>query len=340
MPHVVAAPDKFRGTASAVDAAAAMVEAARQCGWSGTAVPMSDGGEGLLDVIGGDERSSTVSGPLGQSVEAHWRLLPATAQHPETAVIEMAQAAGRALLPQPEAQDPVNATTTGVGQLLRTARDSGARRIVIGCGGSATTDGGLGALEAAGPPGEWTQVELVVACDVTTRFTDAAAVFGPQKDASADQVLELTDRLHQLAGRYQRDYGLDVGGIPGSGAAGGLAGALVVLGAHIVPGFGLVADLCDLAGHVERADLVMTGEGNLDPPSFHGKVPGGVLALVSGRCPVVCIAGDADAELVADPPLGLEIVSLTDHFGSDRAWSDTLTCIGEATPLALRLKRH
>ena len=165
---------------------------------------------------------------------------------PLTAVVEMSRAAGRALLPRPRHDDPVRATTAGVGQLLLAARDAGARRIVVGCGGSATTDGGLGAYEAVGSPAALRGLELVVACDVTTRFGDAAAVFGPQKGATAAQVVALGQRLVEVAARYRRETGIDVTGIPGGGAAGGLAGGLVALGARIEPGFDLVAGLVGL----------------------------------------------------------------------------------------------
>ena len=146
----------------------------------------------------------------------------------------------------------MRATTAGVGQLLLAARDAGARRIVVGCGGSSTTDGGLGAYEAVGSPAALRGIELVVACDVTTRFGDAAAVFGPQKGATAAQVVMLGQRLVEVAARYRRETGIDVTGIPGGGAAGGLAGGLVALGARIEPGFDFVAGLVGLARSLAR----------------------------------------------------------------------------------------
>src|ERR1019366_7185823 len=145
---------------------------------------------------------------------------------------------------------------------------------------------------------------------VTTSFVSAAAIFGPQKGASPEQVGFLTDRLRSLADRYRRDFAVDVDAIAGAGAAGGLAGGLVALGAHLVPGFDLVAGMTRLAERIAVADLAVTGEGHLDPPSFEGKVPGGVLALVAGRCPVLCIVGAADEALLRSPPAGLEVISL------------------------------
>jgi glycerate kinase len=335
MPHLVAAPDKFRGTATAVEVAAAVASAARDAGWTSVEVPMSDGGEGLLECVGGDTRTTEVSGPLGAPVTAEWRMLAATPDTVRTAVIETSRAAGRALLPHPRGDDPLNAGTAGVGQLLLAARDAGAGRIVIGCGGSATTDGGWGAVDAIGSPAALSGVDLVVAADVSTPFREAARVFGPQKGATPDQVLMLTDRLGSLADRYRRDFGFDVDALPGAGAAGGLAGGLAVLGARLAPGFDLVAAMAGLPALLDSADLVVTGEGHVDPPSFHGKVPGGVLSLVDGRCPVLCIAGGASRSLLQSPPRGLQIVSLSDRFGAARARAETVALVTEVTAAAL-----
>lgn len=335
MPHLVVAPDKFRGTASATEVCAAVAGEARSAGWTADQIPMSDGGEGLLEALGGDPRTALVSGPTGAPVEAEWRLLESVDEQPPTAVIEMSRAAGRALLRRPQGDEPLTATTAGVGQLLLAARDAGAKKIVLGCGGSATTDGGLGAVEAMGSPAALDGVELIVACDVTTAFRDAAVLFGPQKGASRAQVALLQARLDALAERYQADFGIDVDALPGAGAAGGLAGGLAALGARIVPGFTLVADLNRLPSRLARADLVVTGEGHLDPPSFSGKVPGGVLELVGNRCPVLCLVGDADRALLDAPPSGLEIISLTRRFGRDRARRETLALLAEVTRLAL-----
>ncbi len=340
MPHLVAAPDKFRGTLSAAQAAAAAAGAALDAGWTADEVPMSDGGEGLLDALGGVPRVTTVDGPLGRRVQAEWRMLDAAGESP-TAVLEMSRAAGRALLPRPQGDDPVRAGTAGVGQLLLAARDAGACRIVVGCGGSATTDGGLGAFEAVGSPAGLRGIELVVACDVTTAFLDAAKVFGPQKGATPAQVDVLGRRLADVAARYRRATGVDVTGVAGAGAAGGLAGGLVALGARIEPGFGFVAGLVHLADRMERADLVVTGEGHVDPPSFHGKVPGGVLELARSRgargrpLPVLCVAGGADRALLVAPPEGLVLVSLSARFGRVMARAETAALIGQVTAEAL-----
>jgi glycerate 2-kinase len=309
--RVVAAPDKFKGTATAGEVAAAIGNACWQLDIDCTEVPMADGGDGLLDVLGGPNRTSKVTGPLGDQVEAAWRLSKGTA------VIEMARASGLALVGGAEGNRPMDATTTGTGELIDHALDAGARRIIVGLGGSATTDGGFGAIRAITALPRLARVEFLVACDVTTPFTHAASVFGPQKGASPAQVDMLTRRLHRLAQMFQEDFGTDVTAIPGGGAAGGLGGALAAIGATLMPGFELVADEVDLYDHLDGADLVITGEGRLDPTSFAGKVVGGVGALATeAGVPVLAVVGSVAAGTVHD---GVELVSLEELFGIDVA---------------------
>ncbi|HLY83847.1 MAG TPA: glycerate kinase, partial [Acidimicrobiales bacterium] len=248
MPHVVAAPDKFRGTATARQVAAAVARAAVSVGWTCDEVPVADGGEGILEVLGGRPRHARVRGPLGAPVDAEWRL------DGTTAVVEMARASGLDLVGGTEGNDPVRASTTGTGELIAAAVLAGARRVMVGMGGSATTDGGLAALRALEPHSRLHGVELLVACDVTTRFLDAAAVFSPQKGATPAQVELLSRRLERLAQVYEEDRGVDVRPLPGGGAAGGLAGGLAAIGAELVPGFDLVAEALDLAERLEGAD--------------------------------------------------------------------------------------
>jgi len=239
----------------------------------------------------------------------------------------MARASGLALVGGPDANDPVAASTVGTGELIGTAIDSGARRVLVGLGGSATTDGGLGALRALYPLHRLGGLELVALCDVRTRFVDAAEVFAPQKGASPAQVELLRRRLDRLADVYRSDYGVDVRELDGAGAAGGLAGGLAVAGAALVPGFEAVADELDLHDAVEGADLVVTAEGFLDQQSFEGKVVGGVVGLAAPLgVPCVAIVGEVVDDL--DPPgKGLEVVSLVERFGRERAHTDTLACI-------------
>ncbi len=330
--RVVAAPDKLRGTATAAEAAAAVGRAAAGAGWECNEVPVADGGEGTLAVLGGPNRTTTVTGPLGDPVEAQWRLAG------RLAVIEMAQASGLLVAGGAEANDPVGASSTGTGELIAGALDGGARRILVGLGGSATTDGGLGALRALYPLHRYAGAEIVCLCDVTIPFVDAAEVFAPQKGASPAQVELLRRRLERLADVYLADYGVDVRDLPGSGAAGGLAGGLAVAGATLAPGFEVVADELGLSDLVEGADLVVTAEGFLDEQSFEGKVVGGVAELAAGwGVPCLAVVGEVVEGLaveLADRP-GFEVVSLVERFGEDRARADTVACIESAVAGAL-----
>jgi glycerate 2-kinase len=319
--RVVAAPDKLRGTATAGAVAAALGRAAAAAGWHCDQVALADGGEGTLDVLGGPNRATAVTGPLGDPVRAEWRL------DGRTAVIEMAKASGLTLVGGSDGNDPVAASTVGTGELIGTAVDSGARRVLVGLGGSASTDGGLGAVRALYPLHRLAGLELVALCDVRTRFVDAAELFAPQKGASPAQVELLRRRLDRLADVYWSDHGVDVRDLGGSGAAGGLAGGLAVAGASLVPGFEAVADELDLHDVVEGADLVITAEGFLDQQSFEGKVVGGVVGMAAPLgVPCVAIVGEVVDDL--DPPgKALEVVSLVDRFGRERAVADTLACI-------------
>ena len=322
MPLVVAAPDKFRGSLTARQASAAIAEAAEAAGWSVDEAPVADGGEGILEVLGGRMRRTIVSGPLRERVDAEWRL------NGRTAVIEMARAAGLDLVGGPESNDPVAATTAGVGELVNEAIRQGARRVIVGLGGSATTDGGEGAVAVIERLGIPRNVELIAACDVTTRFVEAARVFAPQKGASAAQVELLARRLERLAQVYEERYGIDVRPVPGSGAAGGLGGGLVALGASLVPGFDVVAEAVELEERIAGAELVVTGEGFLDEQSFHGKAVGGVVDLaMRAQVPVLVVAGDVDDGV--ELPAGVEVVSLVASFGRERSFSETAACVRE-----------
>ncbi len=316
--RVVAAVDKFRGTASAAEVAAAIGHACWERGHDCVEIPLADGGEGLLDVLGGPNRTTVVTGPLGTPVEAPWRI------HRGTAIIEMALASGLMLAGGAERNDPLAATTTGTGELIDAALTAGAKRIIVGLGGSATTDGGLGALQAISSPARLKAVDLLVACDVTTTFTEAARVFGPQKGATPAQIKLLTGRLEQLAQRYQADFGVDVTEIAGSGAAGGIAGMLAALGGSLIAGFELVADELDVYDRVAEADLVITGEGHLDAQSFQGKVVGGMAGLAEEfGVPVAAIVGIADTEVRKRIPTW----AIADRFGEARALREPLWCV-------------
>ena len=288
----VACPDKFRGSLTAPEAAAAMARGLHSAGFDEVrSLPLADGGEGTLDALlaaGGSRRRVRVTGPLGDPVDAEYGLTP-----DGLGVVEMARASGLALV---ERNDPLRASTRGTGELLAAVARAGVRRVLVGVGGSATTDGGLGALDALG----WSLggLEVTVACDVTTRFVDAAPDFGPQKGATEAQVALLRRRLERLAQEYERRTGVDVTDIEGGGAAGGLAGGLAALGARLEPGFDVVAGEVGLEHALDGATLVVTGEGKLDATSFEGKVVGGVLewAAELGVPRRAVIAGQATAE--------------------------------------------
>ena len=324
--RVVAAPDKFRGTASAAAVAAAVARSVVDAGGSAVEVPMADGGEGTLEALGGPNRTTRVTGPLGRPVEASWRL------DGSTAVIEMALTSGLVLAGGLDGNRALDASTAGTGELIRLAVDQGARRVLVGMGGSATTDGGLGALRAMGSPARYRGVDLLVACDVRTSFVEAAEVFGPQKGASPAEVEFLRRRLERLAQVYDEEYGVAVGDLARAGAAGGLAGGLAAIGASLVDGVDLVADELALDELVDGVDLVVSGEGHLDASSFEGKVVGGVAAHATALAvPLFVVAGRVDPEVAAR----VDAVSLVESFGEERALYDTLGCVAEAVSARL-----
>lgn len=333
--RVLAALDKFRGTATAAEAARAVGHAAWELGLECDEAAIADGGEGTLDALGGANKRTTVTGPLGRPVEAGWRLSK------DVAVIEMAQASGLLLAGGSEGNDPVGATTTGTGELIDKALDAGAYRIVVCLGGSATTDGGLGAVRAIRSPARLRGVDFVVACDVRTLFTDAAILFGPQKGASPAEVQLLTGRLQRLVQVYADEFGVDVSEAEGAGAAGGLAGGLMALGARIVPGFEMVADELDLHDRIRHADVVVTGEGYLDEQSFEGKVVGNLLTLAAElERPALVVAGDIDPAVLSRlTDLGVPAVSLVQSFGEERALREPQGCIEAAVTEMLRTWR-
>ena len=313
--HLLAAPDKFRGTLSAREAAAAIAAGAERAGWAATELPLADGGDGTLDVLGGGNRRTTVTGPLGVPVEAEWRL-----EADGTALVEAALACGLSLAGGPEHNDPLRATSRGVGELVAAAAAEGALRIVLAVGGVASTDGGAGAVAAlpADPP------PIDVACDVAARFLDAADVFAPQKGATPEQVEILRERLARL----------EVPDLPGAGAAGGLAGGLAAVGARLLPGFDLVASRLGFDDRLAEADLVVTGEGLVDATSVTGKVVGRVLARAeSARVEALVLAGD----VAAGSPI--DAISLVERYGPRRALSESAECLAELVETALAARR-
>jgi glycerate kinase len=266
-----------------------------------------------------------VTGPLGDPVDAEWAMLSGG-----TAVVEAARASGLALVAR---NDPLRASTRGTGELIAAARRAGPRSVLVAAGGSATTDGGLAAVEALG----WSlaSVPVVVACDVATPFLDAAKVFAPQKGATVAEVRLLTRRLERLADEYRQRTGVDVTVLEGAGAAGGLAGGLAAIGATLEPGFDVVAGAAGLEDLLEGVDLVVTGEGRTDATSFAGKVVGGVIewATDAGVPVVGVIAGHVtdDAREELGLHAGVEVLSLDDRvWHSAETFSRTALLVEEA----------
>jgi glycerate kinase len=319
--HVLVSPDKFKGSLSAPAVAAHVAAGLRKARPDVPVVllPVADGGDGTAEaaIATGFRRVPVeVCGPTGQPVRAD------LAMSGDTAVVELAAASGLARLPEGRLE-PLTATSYGTGQLIATARRLGARRIVIGLGGSACTDGGAGMIQGLGgrlldglgnslPPGgaalrslhrldlrglaDLSGVELVVACDVDNPLLGpqgAAAVYGPQKGASADDVRVLEAGLRRWADLGEAATRRAVRNTPGAGAAGGVGfAALAFLGARVEPGIAYLLQLLDFTGKARGARLVITGEGSLDTQTLRGKAPIGVAkAATRVGVPVVAVAG-------------------------------------------------
>ena len=331
--RVLAAPDKMRGTLSASDFARAIQSGALRGGASCVALPLSDGGEGFAEVFSGRRIEARVEGPLGAAVHTSFVM------DGSTAIIEMASAAGQALLLDPRDDDPLKASTRGVGQLLLAARDAGAKRIIVGCGGSATTDGGQGCVAVVLDGGGLGTIELLGATDVATPFVAAAPVFAPQKGATPDQVLALTERLELLATKWSKETGLDLRHLPRSGAAGGLGGGLAVLGARLVSGFDLVAEEQHLDEALFTADLVVTGEGQLDATTLEGKTVSSLLKRATDGQRVLVIAGRIQGSMAhsLDPldRLELTLFDLSESFGPEAARAQSEALITEVVAQAI-----
>jgi glycerate 2-kinase len=315
-----------------------MAQGARQAGFDEVIeLPLADGGEGTLDTLlaarGGSRRTARVTGPLGDPVDAQWGVLTGG-----VAIVEMAQASGLALVHG--RNDPLRASTCGTGELIAAVRAQGFNRVIVAVGGSATTDGGLAAVEALG----WSLqgMKVTVACDVESSFADAATVFAPQKGATGAQVALLGRRLQLLADQYRKRTGVDVTQLTGAGAAGGLAGGLAAIGAELAPGFDVVAEAVGLESALEGSDLALTGEGKLDASSLAGKVVGGVLAWAADMnvASVAVIAGQATDEAraaLAERP-GVQVLALTDRvWQSSETYTRTALLVEEAAIEAARI---
>jgi len=370
---VVVAPDSFKESLSAIQAARAIERGLRivDARVEVDIVPMADGGEGTVEAMtlatGGRIIRQTVTGPTGRAVEAYWGLLG----DGHTAVIEMAAASGLPLVP-PDQRNPMLTTTYGTGELIRHALDHpNVTQLIIAVGGSATTDGGCGAAQALGvrlldragrdiPSGgqglaelacidtsgahpRLTQTQIRVACDVDNPLTGpngAAAVYSPQKGASPEMVQQLDRNLHHLAEIIRRDLGIDVETVPGAGAAGGLAAGLVAFcNAALQSGSQLVSEAVRLEQRLAGAELCITGEGKLDDQSLSGKTAYQVAKLAHKQgVPAIALVGAVGpgAEK-AIPPLTAYVCILTRPMELQQALEDAQDMLTAAAEQVLRL---
>jgi len=370
--RIVVAPNAFKGSLSALAAAKAIADGIRIADPDAdlTLVPIADGGDGTVDALvagaDGQHRVLRVRGPLTDPVDADYGVIDGG----KTAVIEMAKAAGLALVPQ-DKRDPRVTTTYGVGELLQLAYDNGARHFIVGIGGSATNDGGAGMAQALGyhllddeghelPPGglalkrlarihvggvhaNWKDAEVDVACDVTNPLTGpsgASAVYGPQKGATPEMVAELDAALKHLAEIIRRDLRVDVEPLPGAGAAGGLGAGLVAFtGARLRPGAEMVMEALKLDERIKGAHLVITGEGRLDSQTARfGKGPAAVARHArKAGIPVVGLGGsvadEAELRLLFD---GLE-ATVVEPCTLDEAIAQAEPLLARAASRVMRL---
>lgn len=323
--RVVVAPDSYKGSMSAVEVADIIEKGLKTVFPDAeiSKVPIADGGEGTVDAflaaLGGERRELEVTGPLGDKVKAFFGILPGG----ETAVVEMAAASGLPLVP-PEKRNPLVTTTYGTGELIKAALEAGCSTIIVGIGGSATNDGGMGMAQALGIGfydsrgeelgfggenlGKLAKIEMaglnpkvktakiLVACDVDNPLCGphgASAVFGPQKGATPEMVEVLDRGLACFARVIKEQAGADIFNMPGAGAAGGLGAGLVgLLGAELRPGIEIVIENTGLAEKISGADLVITGEGRTDFQTARGKAPVGIARLAKKyQVPVIAISG-------------------------------------------------
>jgi glycerate kinase len=318
--------DKFRSTASAADLVSTIQTALGndvEC----DAMIMSDGGEGFRHAFTGETISLRVRGPWGELHDAPMTRLRRDGE--TVGVLEVAEIIGRDFQYAPSSLDALAATSAGVGDALLLAADHDVDRVVVGCGGSATSDGGQGCYDVYRAAG--LGLALTGATDITATFMGALR-YAEQKGVDASDVALVEHRLIELAARYQREGTRDVMSVERTGAAGGLAGALYALGADLVSGFEEVARANRLAERIAPAQLVITGEGRVDLGSLEGKVVAGVCALTTERQQVLVVCGAADPEAVSrlqQRHPWVQVEDLVSRFGERRAHDETLECVGE-----------
>jgi len=362
VPTVLIASDKFKGSLTAAEVAAAVGAGVRRVRPDAAlvTVPVADGGDGTLAAAvaaGFTLVPVTAAGPTGEPVVTGY------ARRGDVAVVELADVCGLVRLPAGLA--PMTASSRGAGEVIRAAVDAGCTRLVLGIGGSASTDGGAGLLRGLGarllddagrelPEGggalarlarldlstlaeRVADIEIVVACDVDNPLTGpdgAAATYGPQKGAGPGQVIELDDALTRFADVVALASGRDLRDVPGAGAAGGVGfTALALLGAELRPGIDLVLDLVGFKGRLAEADLVVTGEGALDEQTLHGKAPAGVAAAATvAGVPVVAVCGVSHLG-----PAQLAAAGIAQAYALTDLEPDVRRCIADAAPMLERL---
>jgi len=372
---IVIAPDSYKGSIYAPEAARAMREGVLRVvpDAETVLVPVADGGDGTLETLvetsGGTTRTATVTGPLGDPTEAQWGAMG----DGKTAVIEMARTSGLTLVPD-DRRNPLTATTAGLGEVIREALNEGFRRFILGIGGSATNDAGAGMAQALGVllldtasrdleaggaalagldhidmtglDPRAADAEFMVACDVSNPLTGpegASAVYGPQKGATPAQVAELDAALGNFADIVSRDLSADVRDVPGSGAAGGLGGGIMAfLGGQLRPGIDIVLDTLRFDDKLNGADLVITGEGGMDFQTVYNKAPIGVARLAKARgIAVIGVSGSLGKEYTDVHDHGIDAVtSITSApMDLDEATDRCSELIADATEQALRMMR-
>lgn len=367
------APQAFKGSISAAAAAAAIGRGLAKVLPEAELVslPLADGGDGtvqaLVDATKGEYRQTTVTDPLGRAITATWGIINGG----QTAIIEMAAASGLRLL-QPHERNPLLTTTYGTGELIKAAIDHGCQRVIIGAGGSATNDGGAGALEALGvrfldnsgqtlPRGgcflanlanidvasldpRTHEVEVIVAVDVTNPLTGpegASLTYAPQKGAALAEVGILERALDHFGAIIHKQLGIEIRDKPGAGAAGGLAGGLIaILGAKIVSGAQLVLELVRIEEKLDNVDLVIVGEGRIDWQTAYGKIPIATARIAKQHClPVIAIVGSIGPGYETAYQLGIDaIMPITPGPMTEREAMDQSEILLEsAAERALRL---
>ena len=319
--RVLVAPDSFKGTFTAAEVAEAISNGVLAAGGEADLCPLADGGEGtmrtLVSSVGGTTMTVAVHDPLGRPIEADFGLIDEGA----TAIVEMAEASGMGLV-KPEERDAEAASTFGTGELLVAAADTGAGRILVAVGGSATTDGGAGCLEAVREAGGIGDAELVVLCDAAIPWEESPWMFAPQKGADPAGVARLEDRLAKLAKELPRNPT----GVPRTGAAGGLAGGLWAgLGAELVSGADWMLDAVGFDERARVADIVVTGEGRLDRQSLEGKLVGVILRRTArnGQLTLAVVGGNELSEETTRE-MGLALVAEASTTSELTAFGSTL----------------